>query len=291
MKVIKQLVLLLAIISCGTGVTAQTQTKTEKIVKEFNFSRKAPGNVVQVENIFGSVVVETHNSDKVLFEVERIIRSKNEEGFKEAEELTLEFASEGDSIIGYFDAPFITRRGNSGKRTNVNINGPLGYSFEYNFKLKVPQNTNVSIRTVNDGELKVSNLIANRIAASNVNGSIILDNIAADVEARTVNGNVLVKYKENPTGSSHMETLNGNVELLYRKDLSAIINFSSFNGDFFTDLNDLQKLPVKVEKTASDNGAKTKYKIDKASSFKTGGGAALLDLKTFNGKVIVKSAG
>lgn len=288
MKVLKHL-LLLAFISCGTMATAQTQT--EKIVKEFKLNKQSPDNVVQVENIFGSVVVETHNSDKVLFEVERIIKSKTAEGLKKAEELTLEFAYEGGSIISYFNAPFITNRNNKGKRTSVNINGPLGYSFEFNFKIKVPQNTNVSIRTVNDGELKVSNLTAKHIAATNVNGPITLNNIAADVDARTVNGNVLVTYKENPKGHSSLETLNGNVELLYQDKLSAVINFSSFNGDFFTDLDDLEKLPVKVERTASENGAKTKYKIDKASSFKTGEGAALLDLKTFNGKVIVKAAG
>lgn len=288
MKNLKHLLLLFAIISGVTMATAQT--KTDKIVQEFSFDKQSPDNVVQVENIFGSVVVETHNSNKVHFEVERIISSKTEDGLKKAEELKLEFANEGDSIISYFEAPYITNKNNRGKRTSVNINGPLGYSFEYNFKIKVPQNTNLSIRTVNDGELKVTNLTTKNIEAMNVNGSITLDNVAADINAKTVNGNVLVTYKENPKGHSSLETLNGDVELLYQDKLSAVINFSSFNGDFFTDLNDLEKLPVKVEKTASENGAKTKYKIDKASSFKTGGGAALLDLKTFNGKVIVKAA-
>ena len=287
MNVLKQL-LLPALISLAT--VANAQVKTEKITKEFTFDKKSTGNVVVVDNIFGTVAVETHSGDKVLFEVERIIKAKTAEGLKKAEELSLEFADTGDSIVGYLKAPYIQNK-RSGRRANVQINGPLGYNFEYNFRIKVPQHTNLAIRTVNDGALKVSNLTANHISAHNVNGPITLDNIAAAIDAKTVNGDVQVVYKENPKGESCMETLNGNVELLYQDDLSAIINFSSFNGDFYTDLNDLQKLPVKVEKTTSENGAKTKYEVDKASSFKTGGGAAQLNLKTFNGKVIVKSAG
>lgn len=289
MKKIKGILLLLAFITSGNIATAQSHT--EKIVKEFNFSKKSSANVVQVENIFGSVDVETHNSDKVVFEVERIIRSNTADGLKKAEELTLEFDAQGDSIISYFKAPYIHNRSNGSKRTAVNINGKLGYSFEYNFKIKVPQNTNVAIHTINNGVLAVRNLAANKIVANNVNGPITLENIAADVHAKTVNGNVLVTYKENPKGESHLETLNGNVELLYNGKLSAVINFSSFNGDFYTDLEDLEKLPAKVQKTSTANGAKTKYKVDKASSYKTGGGAAQFDLKTFNGKVIVKAAG
>jgi hypothetical protein len=287
MKVLKSLVLLTAFLSIGGGLLAQSHT--EKIVKEFNFSRKSPANVLVIENIDGFVHVETHNSDKVLIEVERIIKPRTAKGLEQSKELSLEFEVSGDSIISYLKAPYIQshRTGASGR--SVNINKELGYRFTHNFTIKVPQNTNVSLTTINNGDVQIKDLSANYIHASNVNGAIMLDNIAGDVDAKTVNGSVVAKYRENPKKQARLETLNGNIELLYKKSLSATINFSAFNGDFYTDLADLQHLAPKVEKTSKANGAKTTYKLGKESSYKTGAGTALLHLKTFNGKVIVKA--
>jgi len=288
MSIIKPLSLLLVFLLNGVGLLAQNQ-HTEKIVRELSFSRKSPANVLKVENIDGFVHVEPYNGDKVLFEVERIIRPKAANGLEKAKELSVEFEVSGDSIISYLKAPYIqSHRTGSGNR-GINIDRKLEYNFTHNFTIKVPQNTNISVVTINNGDLKIRNVTANFIQASNINGPILLENIAAEVDAKTINGNVVVSYRENPKKLTRLETLNGDIELLYQKALSATINFSSFNGDFYTDLEDLQKLSPKVEKVSAADGSKTTYKLGKASSFKTGAGAAQLDLKTFNGKVIVKA--
>ncbi|WP_188500003.1 DUF4097 family beta strand repeat-containing protein [Pontibacter amylolyticus] len=287
MKVIRSLMLLVAFLTVSSGLMAQDHT--EKIVKELRFNRKSPGNVVKIENIDGFVHVETHKSDKVLIEVERIIKPGTADGLAKSKELSLEFEVSGDSIISYLKAPYIQSHRTGSSNRGVNITKDLGYRFTHNFTIKVPQNTNISLITINNGDVKVKDLTASYIHAANVNGAILLDNISGDVDAKTVNGSVVAKYRENPKKQARLETLNGNVELLYRKSLSATISFSAFNGDFYTDLEDLQQLAPKVEKVSNRSGATTTYKLGKESTYKTGTGAALLHLKTFNGNVIVKA--
>jgi hypothetical protein len=279
--------LLVAMLACGHGLIAQPHT--ERITREFSFKQKSAANVLVIENINGFVHLETHNSDKVLIVVERIITPKTDDGLERAKELSLEFAQSGDSIISYLKAPYIQSKRTGSANRGVNITKELGYKFAHNFTIKVPQNTNVSLTTINNGDVSIKNLTAISIHAANVNGSISLENISGEVDARTVNGHVVAKYRENPKKQARLETLNGNVELLYRKSLSATINFSAFNGDFYTDLSDLQQLGPKVEKNQSTNGTTTTYKIGKESTYKTGAGTALLHLKTFNGKIIVKA--
>lgn len=287
MKVIQSLVLLVAFLTVSSGLMAQNHT--EKIVKELRFNRKSPGNVVKIENIDGFVHVETHKGDKVLIEVERIIKPGTADGLEKSKELSLEFEVSGDSIISYLKAPYIQSHRTGSSNRGVNITKELGYRFTHNFTIKVPQNTNISLITINNGDVNVKDLTASYIHAANVNGSILLDNISGEVDAKTVNGSVVAKYRENPKKQARLETLNGNVELLYRKSLSATISFSAFNGDFYTDLEDLQHLAPKVEKVSNRSGATTTYKLGKESTYKTGTGAALLHLKTFNGNVIVKA--
>ncbi len=289
MKKKTSLFLLLMVLLSSAGALAQNQT--EKIVRELRFNRNTPGNVVKIENIDGYVHVETYKGDKVLFEVERIIRPKTADGLEKAKELSVEFAVSGDSIISYLKAPYIQSHRTGNKGNGVNIDRKLEYGFTHNFTVKVPQNTNLSVVTINNGDIKITNLTADYIRASNINGPILLENVAAAVDAKTINGNVVVSYRENPKKQARLETLNGNIELLYQKALSATISFSSFNGDFYTDLEDLQKLAPKVEKVSSSDGSKTTYKLGKASSYKTGTGAALIELKTFNGKATVKKRG
>ncbi|QCR22583.1 DUF4097 family beta strand repeat-containing protein [Pontibacter sp. SGAir0037] len=289
MSIVKQIIWLIIFLLNGIGLMAQQHT--EKIVREFTFNRKSPENVLRIENIDGFVHVVTHNSNKVVLEVERVIKPINPNGLRKAqEELKLEFEVSGDSIISYLKAPFIhAKRNNPGKGRNLNIDREPDYRFTHNFTVKVPQNTNVSVETINNGDISIQNLNANSIVARIINGPITLENVSGDLDAKTINGKLTVTYQENPKWEANLETLNGDIELFYQKALSATINFSSFNGDLYTDLADLQKLSPKIEKTNSSDGAKTTFKVDKATSFRTGGGTAQLNLKTFNGKVIVKS--
>ena len=63
------------------------------------------------------------------------------------------------------------------------------------------------------------------------------------------------------------------------------MEFESFNGSFFTNINNLEQMPVVVEKKKSEQGIK--YKVN-GNRYKVGNGGANLDFETFNGNVYLK---
>ena len=63
------------------------------------------------------------------------------------------------------------------------------------------------------------------------------------------------------------------------------MNFKSFQGEFFSNVANLESLPLEVKKEGRDK--ETKYTVS-GSRFKIGSGGALLDFETFNGNVYLK---
>ncbi len=71
-----------------------------------------------------------------------------------------------------------------------------------------------------------------------------------------------------------------------KKDWAASVSFESYNGDFYTNVADLESLPVQMEKKETSKGVK--YKL-KGNRFRVGkGGNVNLDFETFNGDVYLK---
>jgi hypothetical protein len=94
-----------------------------------------------------------------------------------------------------------------------------------------------------------------------------------------------VDYSKNPNGECRYYSLNGDVNVLFVKGLAANVGFESFNGDLYTNVNDLQSLPSVMEKANKGNGVA--YKLG-ASRFKIGSGGPFLDFETFNGNAYIK---
>src|SRR5690606_1033594 len=100
-----------------------------------------------------------------------------------------------------------------------------------------------------------------------------------------VNGDVDLDYSKNPTTECRYYTLNGNINAFFVKGLAANVAFESFNGDFYTNVAELESLPAELQKQSSGKGVK--YKLG-GSRFKVGKGGPLLDFETFNGNVFLK---
>jgi hypothetical protein len=266
---------------------AKLRSHSERTVKEFPFRSASPANLVRVENISGSVQVEAYEGEKVIVEAHRLIESGTDEGLNKAlRELALEFEVKGDSILCFLKTPFARSDRNGG---TIHTGTDPGYRFTCDFTIRVPQHTNLSLSTVNGGEVTVAGLTARSIRASHVNGSVTLRGISAVVHASTVNGDIRVSYAKNPEGKSLLETVNGEVEVLYPGKLSALLSVNTFHGDFYTDLRDLQPIPSPLQKVATQGKPAIRYRRGESSSFKAGDGKAHLDLKTLNGTITVKA--
>jgi DUF4097 and DUF4098 domain-containing protein YvlB len=180
-----------------------------------------------------------------------------------------------------------SRKHHSGWSYNWNCNdGDCNppYDYTFNFTVKVPNGINLEVSTVNDGNVSVEN-VKGRVKAENVNGAIKLSALAGQTYASTVNGDVDVDYTRNPNQDSRYYSLNGDINALFIKGLAANLTFKSFNGDLYTNVQQLEGLPAIIEKHQGSDG--TSLKIG-GNRYKIGSGGALLDFETFNGDVIVK---
>lgn len=294
-----RLTILLLIIS--SGFLAKGQSHTENLKKEFSFTNKNPNNTLMVANMNGFVHVTGYKGDKILIEAEKIIHAKTSEMLEEGKNtISIGYKDLADTVIVYIEGlcfTFDKHKNRYNKRNNgwdydwCNCNrGGDGwtkdqpYDYTINFTVKVPEDANVVVTTVNNGDITVLG-VRGSVVAGNVNGSIKLDHLQGSAVAHTVNGDVDFNYDTNPSGDCSFYTLNGDINANFSSGLAGDLSFRSFNGDFFTNINDMQLLPVTVEKADSKEGIR--YKL-KGNRYKVGKGGVNLDFETFNGNLYLK---
>jgi hypothetical protein len=295
---IQKLVLLLLVCSV---TQLNGQTHTEEIKKEFTFEKKSPENTLIIANINGDIKVEAYEGDKIMVTVTKSIRAKTAERLALGKtQVQLGVVDLADTIILYVDG-LCSRFTNHQERWGqyVSDHRKWGYSWEkrgqgchdnfdygMDFTVKVPSQLHLIVSTVNDGDIIIEN-VKGAVHANNVNGSIKLNNLVREAEARTINGNLDVLYAQNPQRDCHFYSLNGDINAYFQKGLIARMGFESFNGSFYTNVDRLERLPVTVEKSSKKES--TLYKINENRyTIGNGAGAAFLDFETFNGNVYLR---
>lgn len=293
-------IVLLGLTICFVYQLGKAQTHSEKINKEYAFE-KAGANTVMIANINGDVKVISYEGSKVMVEVTKTIKAKTDARLEKGKQsIQLGTIDRADTLIFFVDGicnsfSKVSNRKNRGDGrwmrgwnynwNDCNNNCQEEFDYTMDFLVKVPSSVNVLVSTVNDGDVIVEN-VKGVVFANNVNGSIRLTNLMREADASTINGNVDITYSQNPNKECRFYSLNGDINAVFQKGLAADLSFESFNGDFYTDIESIESLPVKVEK--SDKGGDgTKYKVN-GNRYKIGSGGALLDFETFNGDVILK---
>jgi hypothetical protein len=287
----------LLLIGLMIGPVALAQTYSEKIVKELSFEKTSPANALIVSNINGLVKVVGYDGDKVQMEATRTIHAKTDARLEQGKtEIQLGIIDRADTLIIYTRdgcndfrkdvngrSDHNRRRGSWGYHSTTN-NCHLTYDYKMDFILKVPAGLNVSVSTINNGDVTVEN-VHGVVNATNINGGIRLMDLKSQAYAHTINGDVNVEYTNNPGRDCSFYTLNGDIHALFQRGLSADMDFESFNGSLYTNLPEMQTLPLKVEQASHGEGVK--YKI-KGHRYQIGKGGPLLNFETFNGNVYLK---
>ena len=275
------------------------QTYTEKITREFTFEKKNNKNALIVANINGNISVEGYTGDKILVEVTKSISGKTQARLDKAKsDIKLGVLDLADTIVLYVDGlcgGFGRREEKSGNhfhsgrnwdyQWNANCKGcNEGVDYKMDFVIKVPAILNLDVSTINDGNINVE-AVNGIVFASNVNGSIRLQELMSESAASTINGDLDIVYARNPIRDCRFYSLNGDINAWFQKGLAASMSFESFNGAFFTNIDRLEPMPVKVEKTQAREGVK--YKVN-GNRYQIGSGGAYLEFETFNGNVYLK---
>lgn len=293
----KTKLLMLSLLACQAVFAQQF---SEKITKEFTFEKPSADNALMIANINGDVKVVGYEGSKIQVEVTRSIYAKTDARLEKGkQELQLGVMDRADTII------LFTQEGcdNFGYRLKGKNKGWTNYGWgydwncrdrdcrpEYDYKMdftvKVPYSVHLIVSTVNDGDVVVEN-VKGAVDANNVNGSIRLTNLVREAHASTINGDLDVTYVSNPSKDCRFYSLNGDINALFPKGLGASVSFESFNGNFYTNIDQMEALPVKVVKMDKE-GDGVKYKVN-GNRYQVGkGGTAFLDFETFNGNVYLK---
>ena len=291
----KTIIGIILLMTFANLVTAQTFTET--ISKEITFEKVGVENTVLVANINGDIHVVGYEGTKVIVEVSKKITAKSQQRLEAGKkEIQLGVIDRADTLIFYMQGGCNVFGKQDWKARNFGTRNKWSYNWEncdhcdtkydytLDFTIKVPSSVNLILSTINDGDISVEN-VNGALKVENINGGIKLKNISREASATTINGNVDIEYARNPDKPCRFYTLNGDINAWFQKGLTANMAFKSFNGEFFSNVSNLESLPAQIEKEGGDKGIK--YTLS-GNRFKIGNGGALLDFETFNGNVYLK---
>lgn len=257
--------------------------KEDKVVIDRTYTIDEPEKMmVIIDNINGDVEVEASPDNRLHLSLEILISAHNEELVEKAKkELQLGEILSSDSMMFYTKAPFI-KRCEWKHGWGFNMKDQPKYSFKYQYKLKVPKSVTLDAKTVNNGNVRVSD-IDGPVKACNVNGKVDIKNARHVLQASTVNGDVTINFLESPKSSIDFNTVNGDFNFELPDDFNAQIFFDSMNGDLYTSF-DYKRMGPKVEKSEK-NGA---FKIGTKTGVEIGSGGPELSFRSINGNVYLK---
>ena len=265
------------------------QTHTEEIKRTLQFAQADSDNMLILKNISGDVRVVGYDGDELRLTVQKKVRADNQEDLARAQE-EVQLVTDVDSGVAwvYLEAPFIKT-----KRKGRDLHFQMrrdddDYHFRFDFTVEVPRQTNLRVGTINEGEVSVENIDAQKIEVNNINGPIRCASISGTTRAQTINGEIDITYAEAPTEKCSYQTINGEITVRFPEDLSADVRFKSMHGDLFTDFPNVAYLPAQVQTDQSQSGQKTTYRIDKSTQVRIGDGGPRLDFEVLNGSVYLR---
>ncbi|SFR33412.1 hypothetical protein SAMN04490243_0669 [Robiginitalea myxolifaciens] len=182
----------------------------------------------------------------------------------------------------------------SGKVTGEESNNTVyirnkGWNKIVDFDIQVPRNFSLKLKTVNNGEIEVSNL-SGSFELSNVNGSISLSKVSGAVTADSINGDITVDFMGvDPNASMAFSSLNGHLDVTFPSRLNARVKARSDWGDVFTDFEiAIEESQTVTSSKQSDGSVKVEVSDWVIGAIGNGGPQYLF--KTYNGNVYIRQA-
>lgn len=264
------------------------QTFSETLSETAQFPTASADNLLVVQNVYGSIEVEGYNGSEVQITAEKTIKSKNNRILEQGKsEVGMKVAQKDGVMYVYLDTPYSTFDIETGRFNHSDSWQRVRYSYTLNFKIKVPRNTSIDLRAVNNGEIRVKNIDAKELSANNINGAITFENVAGQTFVNALNKDISISYTKNPTADSVYKSLNGDINLTMQNGLNADVSFKTLNGDIYTNLETTDK--PRTTKMKLEKGKRgTKYKMNSNTEFIIGNGGVGLDFDLLNGSVTIK---
>lgn len=249
----------------------------EKIQKSFTMPATGQKSL-EIDNVWGSISVVADSADKVDVSVDRTTKAESKEMLEKAKkEVTLDITQQEGALKLYVNGPFRCQCDDCRHSRDDD-----GYRVKMDFQVHVPRGVDIKVKTVNEGRVLVKGTTGNFLVR-NVNGDIEMDNVSGSGTARTVNGPVIVSFRQNPRENSDFKTINGNVELKFAQDLSADFRFKTFNGGVYSDFP-VTAMPVHAMEQ-EHKGNKVIYRADRYSEVRVKSGGPQIQVENLNGDI------
>jgi DUF4097 and DUF4098 domain-containing protein YvlB len=274
---------LLIILSIGTflvhGDSYRVQRKG-KVSRTLHFQELSKPKDLQVDNIFGSIVVTGYDGKEVKLIAHKTLKARSEDRAQKAEEeVKLDITEEGNVIDIYVDGPFRHQHNNRG-----NWSDP-GYEVHYDFNIKVPRKTNIYLKTATAGIIQVSN-IEGEFQVRHADGKIVMSDIVGAGTAKTANGDVKVLFAKNPDSDCSFKTVAGDIHVAFLKNLSADFILKTRYGDAYSDFP-VSLLPVQSSATEERKNGKYVYRSNTSVGIRIGIGGPEIKMDTLTGDILI----
>ncbi|MBM3310239.1 MAG: hypothetical protein FJY80_01900 [Candidatus Aminicenantes bacterium] len=257
----------------------------EDIKKVFAFPDASRPGSLTVDNLFGTVEVQGEDRKDIELTAVKTVRAKGPEKLGRGKaEVVLDIKTAGNDIDIYVDGPFRCQvQGCQGIRWR-----DWGYEVKYDFVLKVPRKTSVTLKTVNEGRVAARD-VEGDFDLRNVNGEVVLEAMAGAGTAQTVNGEVRAAFVRNPGAACSFKTVNGDVTLTFREGLGADFRLKTMHGEAYSDFP-TAALPAEPVKRETVDGLTT-YRRGGFTGARVGKGGPEIRCDTMNGDIYIKKNG
>jgi DUF4097 and DUF4098 domain-containing protein YvlB len=236
-----------------------------------------------IDNITGFIEVTASTGSTVEVEIEKSLKARSQDRMDLAKrEISLAVKQDGGLVQLLVDGPFRCHCADN----STNFHGGLPYDFSYNFKVRVPRDIYLELKTVNDSHVLVEGTTGD-YKISNVNGGIEMREVEGSGSVHTVNGKVTVSFARNPKAATSFKSVNGTLDVTFRGGLNADAKMKTMNGGLYTDFP-VTALPVSsVQPERRDGGFV--WKSNRMTGVRIGSGGPELSFETLNGNVLIKN--
>lgn len=271
-------------LAAGMPAAEQQTPQTRTIERKFELADPSRAEL-EVDNVFGPIRVTGYDGRTIELKAVETVRGDSPDKIEQARrEVRLDIKQDGNSVVLYVDGPFRCNCGDGGGRNSVNFRRHPGYTVAYDFELRVPAATKLTLRTINEGGIHVENAVGD-FDVENINGAIEMVEVSGSGRAYALNGGLKATFRANPKADSYFGSLNGPVDVFFQPGLSADLRFKTFNGGVYTDFP-LTALPAGAVASERRNG-KFVYRADKYTGARVGRGGPEIKFDGFNGDIRV----
>ena len=253
----------------------------EDIKQTLRFSNPAQAKHVIVDNFNGAITVTGYAGSEVQLVAKRISRGRTQEKLALAkQEVTLDISEKSNVVTLYVDGPYRQKNG----ATNYRGSRYYGYEVHFEFTLHVPYQTDLTLKTVNEGDIKVEN-VNGEFEVDNINGGVTMFGVGGGGHVYALNEDVEIRFGKSPDRGSYFGSLNGDVRVSVPEDFGATARFKTFNGEIYTDFP-ATYLAGRAPERERESG-KYVYRTDRSTSVRLGKGGPELEFENFNGDIFI----